>query len=132
MALINDVRNESDRLIQQLAGLQYIIETNRDGMNKYFVTLEFLAFKMDVAQSFIEELQSWEMLGNQGKCDSAMDGAQFFLEQARVLLDRVLDEQCEDAWLDSQRELRFSSYASSKYEYVLGTNEKAYPSCLAA
>ncbi len=125
MALVIGIPNESEKLIQQLEGLRFIVDINRNVLNANPVLKEFLAFKMDMAQSLIDELQSWEALRNKSKCNQASDNALFFIEQIQVLLDRVLDARCEEAWLNSQRELKFNSYAPPAYEYVLMDGVKA-------
>lgn len=108
MAVIDEANTKSAQLLQQLRGLKFLADTNRDGLNKDPFFVEFLGFKMDMAQSFIEELQNWEELGNQRKCKNIIDDALFFLGEINALIDRKLDEQCEEAWLDYQRELGFT------------------------
>jgi|WetSurMetagenome_2_1015567.scaffolds.fasta_scaffold939286_1 hypothetical protein len=119
MAMRNGIHNASDNLIQLLAGLRYMVDANKDILADRPVSNEFLGFKIDIAQNFIDELQLWEDVGNQSKCNEVIENARFFIEQAQVLLDRILDEQCEQAWLDFQRELRFTSHDSTNYGYVL-------------
>jgi len=123
----NAVPIKSEQLLQQLRGLKFIVDGSRDVLNQNLVLKEFLAFKIDIANNLIEELQLWEKLGTVSKCNSVFDDALFFLEQAWVLMDRMLDEQCEEAWLNFQRELRFANYASINHKYVLGNNIKACP-----
>jgi len=53
-------------------------------------------------------LQNWEELGNQRKCKDTIDNAIFFLGEITILIDSKFDEQCEEAWLDYQRELGFT------------------------
>jgi len=127
MAVSNDFQNKSENLLQQLGGCKFIAEINRDLLNKDPFLKEFLAFKMDVAQGYIAELQIYERLGDQSKCKSAAENALFFLRQIQVLIDRMLDDQCEEAWLDFQKELRFTNHIPFPYEYVLkqNTNELA-------
>lgn len=131
MSIINDIHFKSKNLLQRLRGLKFIVDENRDVLNKNSVSLEFLAFKIDIAQNFIDELHLWEELGNQSKCDDVSVHAQFFLEQAQVLMDRLLDEQCEEAWLVFQRELSITSYASTSYKFVLSTSKKDCSSSIA-
>ena len=119
MATFNNLHINSENLLQQLRSLKFIMGSNQDILDKNPVSNEFLNFKIDIAQNYIEELQLWEEIGNQGKCDSMVDNTLFFLEQARVLLDRMLDDHCNDAWLDFQKELRFTNYASINHKYVL-------------
>jgi len=105
MALIVDAHAESTQLLQQLRGLKFLVDTNRDEINKDPFFEDFLGFKMDIAQSFIEELRSWEELGNQRKCKDTLDDALFFLGEVNVLIDRKFNEHCEKVWLDYQGEL---------------------------
>ncbi len=131
MAISNELYNKSDKLVQQLAGLQYIVDTNPDVINKDPVTREFLAFKVEIALSFVEELQVWKTLGNQAKCNSAIANAQFFMEQAQVLLDRMLDEYCEEAWSDFQKELAFTPYVPTDYNHILNNDITVPPGNIA-
>ena len=108
MALIDEAHTKSTQLLQQLRGLKFLADTNRDELNQDPFFVEFLGFKMDMAQSFIEELQSWEALGNQRKCKDTIDGALFFIGEINALIDRKFDEHCEEVWLDYQRELGFT------------------------
>ena len=118
---------KSEQLLQQLRGLKFIVDGSGDVLNKNLISKEFLAFKIDLANNLIEELQLWEKLGNADKCNSVFEDAQFFLEQAQVLMDRMLDDQCEEAWLDFQRELRFANYAPIHHKYVYRSGIKACP-----
>ena len=118
----NVSHGKSEQLLQRLRGLKSIVDGSREVLNKNLVSKEFLAFKIDIATNLIEELQLWEKLGNAGKCTSVFEDAQFFLEQAWVLMDRLLDEQCEEAWLDFQRELKFPNHTSLNHKYVLSNN----------
>jgi hypothetical protein len=108
MAVIDETYTKSAQLLQKLRGLKFLADTNRIGLNKDPFFVEFLGFKIDMAQSFIEELQNWEELGNQRKCKDTLDDALFFLGEINVLIDRKFDEHCEEAWLDYQRELGFA------------------------
>ena len=127
MATSYDGYRLSEQLYQQLGGCKYIVDVNSDRLNQDPFLKDFLAFKIDIAQGYIEELQIWERLGDQRKSRSAIDNAISFLEQIQVLIDRILDDQCEEAWVDFQRELRFSSYVSTPYEYVLTQTAKRLP-----
>lgn len=127
MAVSNDIRNKSENLLQQLGSCKFIADINREALNKDPFLQEFLAFKMDVAQGYIAELQIYERLGDQSKCKTAIENAQFFLGQIQDLIDQMLDEQCEEAWEDFQKELRFANHVPIPHEYVLkqNTNELA-------
>jgi hypothetical protein len=105
MTLIDEAHTKSTQLLQQLRGLKFLVDTNKDKLNQDPFFVEFLGFKMDMAQSFIEELQNWEELGNQRKCKDTLDAALFFLGEITVLIDRKFDEHCEEVWFDYQREL---------------------------
>jgi hypothetical protein len=108
MTLIDDAHTKSTQLLQQLRGLKFLVDTNKDKLNQDPFFVEFLGFKTDMAQSFIEELQNWEELGNQRKCKDTLEDVLFFLGEINALIDRKLDEHCEEAWLDYQRELGFT------------------------
>ena len=127
MAVSNGIRNKSENLLRQLGGCKFIVDINRDALNKDPFFKEFLAFKIDVAQGYIAELQIYERLGDQSKCKSAIENAQFFLVQIQDFIDRMLDEQCEEAWENFQKELKFTNHVSIPHEYVLKqiTNELA-------
>ena len=122
MVVSNDFRNKSENLLQQLGGCKFIAEINRDVLNKDPFLKEFLAFKMDVTQSYISELQIYERLRDQSKCKSAIENAELFLEQIQSIIDRMLDDECEEAWLDFQKELRFANYVTIPHEFVLNQN----------
>jgi hypothetical protein len=123
----NAIPIKSEQLLQQLRGLKFIVDGSRDVLNKNLTSKEFLAFKIDIANNLIEELQLWENLGNASKCNSVFDDARFFVEQAWGLMNRMLDEQCEEAWLEFQRELRFANHACLNHKYVLSCNNKDCP-----
>lgn len=131
MTISNNIHTKSELLLQQLRGLKFIVDANKEVLNKNPVSREFIGFKMDIAQNFIEELQLWEKLGNPSKCSDVLDNAQFFIQQAQVLVDRILDDHCNEAWLDYQRTLRFTNHISTTFEYVLGNNMEACPGSIA-
>jgi|WetSurMetagenome_2_1015567.scaffolds.fasta_scaffold259766_1 hypothetical protein len=110
MTTINNIRIESENLLQTLEGLKFFADANSDALNKNPVFLEFVAFKMDIARGFIEELQIWETLENQSKCDYAIENARFFLEQIQVLMDRMLNQQYEEVLLCLQKQPRLNNY----------------------
>ena len=85
--------------------MKFLAETNRGEINQDTFFEDFLGFKMDMAKSFIEELQNWEELGNQSKCRDTPADALFFLGKINVLIDHKFDEHCEKVWLDYQGEL---------------------------
>jgi hypothetical protein len=116
MTISNDIHTKSEHLLQQLRGLEFIVDANKDVLDMNPVSKEFIGFKMDIARNFIEELQLWEELGNPGRCNVVFEHAQFFIEQAQVLTDRILDSYCEESWLDYQRTLRFTRHTSTTFE----------------
>ena len=71
---------------------------------------EFLAFKMDIARGFIEELQGWEETGNETKCKNAIDNAEFFLGQIQALFDRVFAGRYQEKWREMKEERIYSDH----------------------
>jgi hypothetical protein len=105
MTITNDVHVDSEHLLQQLGNWRFIADANRHALKKDPFLEEFLAFKVEMVEGLIEELQGWEIVGNQNKCKDAAENAQFFLNQIQVLVDLALDDLCEQAWSDSQKTL---------------------------
>jgi hypothetical protein len=110
MTTSNEIHIESENLLQKLEGLKLFAHAKSDALNENPVSLEFVAFKMEIAQGFIEELQIWETLENQSKCKYAIENAQFFLEQIQVLMDRTLNQPYEGVFLCLQEQSKFNNY----------------------
>lgn len=127
MTTINDVHSSSESLLQQLEGWKCIASANRDILiNQNPFLVEFLAFKLDIAQGYIEELHFWEEVANQSKCQNAIENTQFFLGQVKVLMDRVICEQQKKVLIDSQNELSFTIRVSTSHEHVLHESIKIF------
>jgi hypothetical protein len=122
MTIINSVHFKSENLLQQLEGWKCIVSANRDVLSKDPFLEEFLAFKMDIAQGYLEELQFWEEVGNQNKCQDAIKNTLFFLGQIQVIIDRMLSDQQDEVLNDSQKELNVTIRVSTFHEYVLQEN----------
>ena len=122
MTLINSIHIKSENLRQRLEEWKCIVSANRDVLNKNPFLKEFLAFKMDIAQGYVEELQFWEEVGNQSKCRDAIENAQFFLGQIQVLIDRMLSNQQDEVLDDSHKELSVTIRVSTFHEYVWQEN----------
>lgn len=119
MTVNNDNHSKSEDLLQQLEGWICIASANRHILNKNPFLEEFLAFKLEIAQGYIEELKFWEEVTNRSKCQDAFENAQFFLGQIKVLIDRMICNQHEEVLIDSQNELRFTIRVSTSHEHVL-------------
>jgi hypothetical protein len=131
MTKINDVHSSSESLLQQLEGWKCIASAQRDILNQNPFLEEFLAFKLDIAQGYIEELQFWEEVANQSKCQNAIENTQFFLGQVKVLMDRVICGQQKEVLIDSQNELSFTIRVSTSHEHVLHESIKFFcPGCI--
>ena len=124
MTTMHDIHLESEKLLQQMDGLKFSAGANLDVINKDPFMVEFLSFKMEIAQGFIEELQFWEECENQSKCKYAIENTKFFLGQIQVLIDHLLREHHEEVVIDSQNEVRVSIHVPSIHEYVLQKNIK--------
>ena len=110
MAITNEIRIKSDCLLQELGNWKLVAIAYGDLIDKNTFLKEFLAFKMDLAQGFIEELQGWEEIGNETKCKNAIGNAEFFLGQIQVLFDRVVAGQYQEKWRELEEELIFTDY----------------------
>ena len=119
MATENETHLSSEHLLQRLGSWKFIAASNQEAFEKNPVLLEFLGFEMDAALSFIEELQVWEKVGDQSKCDYAVENTQVFLEKIQVLIDCALDEQEEEALLYRPGKHRSIPYVFSSNESVL-------------
>lgn len=126
MTTINGIHSKSENLLQQVEEWKCFASANRDVLNKNPFMEEFLAFKLDIAQGYIEELQFWEEVANQSKCHDAIENAQFFLGQIKVLIDRIICDQHEKELLDSQNELSFTLRVSKSHEHVLHESIKNF------
>jgi hypothetical protein len=118
MTTFNGSTNESEILVRQLGDWKSVIEANSDILKKNSFLREFLGFKMDIAQNLIEELQSWEEIGNQSKCDRVSGDIQLFLGQIQVLIERAFSDAWEQALPvpDQEPLLIFSSSPSPECE----------------
>jgi hypothetical protein len=113
MSTANEIHVNSEYLLQQLENWKLIAAAYGDLIEKDAVLKEFLAFKIDITQGFIEELQGWEALGNETKCKNAIDSAEFFLGQIQALFDRVFAGRYQEKWREMEEEC-----VSSDYIYV--------------
>ena len=110
MTTANEIHVNSGYLLKQLGNWKCIAAAFCDLFDKDPFQKEFLAFKMDIVQGFIEELQAWEETGNETKCKNAIDNSEFFLGQIQVLIDRVLGVQYQANWEDMEEERNFTFY----------------------
>jgi hypothetical protein len=110
MTTANEIGVKSEYLLQQLENWKLVAAAYGDLIEKDAFLKEFLAFKMDLAQGFIEELQGWEEIGNETKCKNAIENAEFFLGQIQVLFDRVYAGQYQEKWRELEEELIFTDY----------------------
>ena len=113
MTTANEVRIKSECLLQQLENWKLIAAAYGDLVEKDAFLKEFLAFKMNIARGFIEELQGWEEVGNETKCKNAIDNAEFFLGQIQALFDRVIAGRYQETWREMAEQ-----YVSTDYIYV--------------
>jgi hypothetical protein len=118
MSKITSISIKSENLLNELDGWKLIATANKDELNNDPFLKEFLAFKLDITQGFIEELQFWEEVGNDSKCHNAIENAQFFLGQIQILMDRFLSDQQKEVLFDSQKELNVTIYVPTFHEYV--------------
>jgi hypothetical protein len=118
MTTSNSITNESESLVRQLRDWKSFVEANRDIVKKDSFLSEFIGFKMDIAQNLIEELQCWEEIGNQSKCEHVSGDIQLFLGQIQVLIERAFSDAREQALPGPDREpvLIFSSLPSPECE----------------
>jgi len=96
MATSNDVRIKSEQLLQELVIWRSTITPSSNLFDKDLFLKDFLAFKMDMVQGFIEELHSWEETGNETKCKNAVDNAEVYLGQIQVLFDSMFVDQYQE------------------------------------
>ncbi len=127
----NEIHIDSKNLLQQLESLQFLADASWSLLNIEPVSREFLAFKIEIARNMIQELEMWEKLHDQRKCNCVIQDAQFFLAQIQAFFDHMLEEQCEAAWRDAQSELRFTRHAYRAYEYLLSNNINSFPDSIA-
>lgn len=106
MTIANEIHVKSENLLKQLENWKFIAAAYSDLFDKDAFLKDFLAFKMDIVQGFIEELQGWEEIGNETKCKNSIENAEFFLGQVQVLLDRVFADQYQKTWQDIIEEER--------------------------
>jgi hypothetical protein len=106
----NEIHVKSEQLLQQLGNWKFTAAAYGNLFDKDAFLKEFLGFKMDIAQGFIEELQGWEEIGNETKCNNAIDNAEFFLGQIQALFDRKFADQYQETWQDVEDELIFTDY----------------------
>ncbi len=119
MTIINGMHSKSENLLQQLEGWKCIASANRGVLTKNPFLEEFLAFKLDIVQGYIEELQLWEEVANHSKCHDVIEDAQFFLGQIKVLIDRMIYDEQEEVFINSQNMFRFTIRVSTSHEHVL-------------
>jgi len=113
MTTANEIRVTSEYLLQQLENWKLIAAAYSDLIEKDAFLKQFLAFKMDIARGFIEELQGWEETGNETKCKNAIDSAEFFLGQIQALFDRVIAGRYQEKWREMEEQ-----YVPTDYIYV--------------
>jgi hypothetical protein len=104
MVTTNDFRIESERLFQELGTWRSTVTSHRDLFDKNAFLKDFLGFKMDIVQGWIEELQVWEETGNDTKCKNAIENADSILRQIQVMFDNMLADQPQETWQDMKRE----------------------------
>ena len=102
MATTNDFRIESERLFGELGTWRSAVISHRDLFDKNAFLKDFLGFKMDIVQGWIEELQSWEEAGNDTKCKNAIEHAESILRQIQVIFDDTLADQHQETWQEME------------------------------
>ena len=112
MGATNEIHIKSECLLQQLENWKLIAAAYGDLIEKDAFLKEFLAFKLEIARGFIEELQGWEEAGNETKCKNATDSAEFFLGQIQVLFDRVFAGRSQETWREMKEEYVSTDYIS--------------------
>ena len=110
MAIAHETHIRSESLLQELGMWKFTVTRYNNLFDKNAFLKEFLAFKIDMAQGCVEELQSWERMGNETKCKNAMDNAEFFLGQIQVLFDSMFADQYQETWQDMKEEPIFTDY----------------------
>ena len=110
MTITNEIGIKSDYLLQELGNWKLVAIAYGDIIDNDTFLKQFLAFKMDIAQGFIEELQVWEEIGNEIKCKKAIENAVFFLGQIQTLFDRVIAGRYQETWRKQEEELIFTDY----------------------
>jgi hypothetical protein len=113
MTTANEFYVNSEYLLQQVENWKLIAAAYGDLIEKDAVLKEFLAFKIDIARGFVEELQGWEEIGNETKCKNTIENAEFFLGQIQALFDRVIAGRYQEKWREMEEE-----YVSTDYIYV--------------
>jgi hypothetical protein len=120
MTTLNEIHSNSERLLQEVEIWRFTVTAYRDILCKDAFLKEFLAFKIDIAQGFVEELQAWEETGNEAKCKYAIDNAEFFFGQIQVLFDRMFADQYQEAWPEMKEELIVTDYISMDFARFVG------------
>lgn len=110
MATANEIHVQSQSLLQELGIWKFTVSRNSDLFKYDSFLKEFLAFKIDMVQGFIEELDSWEKTGNEAKCKNAIGNAEFFLGQIQVLFDSMFADEYSGSSQDMEEEPIFTDY----------------------
>ena len=110
MATTNDVRMKSEQLLQEVGIWRQFVASPHDQFTKDPMLKDFFSFKVDIAQGYIEESQSWEKSGNETKCRNAIDNAELFIEQIQMLFNSMFVDQDQGTWQDMEEERNSPDY----------------------
>lgn len=104
MATTNDFHIQSEHLFQELGTWRSTVTSHRELFDKNAFLKDFLGFKMDIVQGWIEELRGWEETGNDTKCKNAIENAESILRQIQVMFDGMSADQPQETWQDMEEE----------------------------
>lgn len=107
MATSNEIRIKSECLLQELEIWRFTVTPHSKLFDKDAFLRDFLAFKIDIAQGFIEESYKWEKSGNETKRKSVIDHAEMYLGQIQDLFDKMFADQDQENWQDMEEEVSF-------------------------
>jgi hypothetical protein len=90
MASNTSIEFEGEILVMQLESYKLAAHAFRDLIDHNLIEKELLSFKVEIAQGYIDQLEVYEELGDQIKCGYAIDNANHFLEQIKVMLEKIV------------------------------------------
>ena len=81
---------EAEILAMQLDSYKLAADAFRDLVDYNMIEKELLSFRVDIAQGYIDQLKAYGKLGDQRNCGSAIINANYFLEQIKVSLEKIV------------------------------------------
>ena len=88
---------EKDSVVLTLDTSRLVADANIELLQSDLLLIEQLHLRMQIAQSYLNELDLWEKWGDQKKYDDALDSAKIAAERVQGLVNQILNQEYKGA-----------------------------------